>query len=204
MLGLDSGPRGTDLSHLFIATQIRRSDYFALMPASRWPSKEWPASVFAQAVAQLASDLHVNFRILGLPSDRASAELYHECEKLGIAGDSKAVRLETGSKSYGELARTLASSLGIISTDTGLAHLAEAVGKNSFVIFGPLTPDYGFGPWRDQSQSIGKRLWCRPCSKDGRACFRLARRYACLREFSAEEALPALMSWARHQVESQR
>jgi heptosyltransferase-2 len=67
-----------------------------------------------------------------------------------------------------------------------LAHLAEALGTPAKVIFGPTTPDLGFGPWKKESQSIGYSLWCRPCGKDGRYCIQWTKRYRCLKELSPE------------------
>jgi ADP-heptose:LPS heptosyltransferase len=74
-----------------------------------------------------------------------------------------------------------------VGSDTGLAHLAEAVGTPSFMIFGPTRPDLGFGPWHQQSGSIHAEVWCSPCSKDGRHCYRYQDRYACLKKITVQD-----------------
>jgi ADP-heptose:LPS heptosyltransferase len=73
-----------------------------------------------------------------------------------------------------------------LGSDTGLAHLAEAVGTRSRVIFGPTRPELGFGPWRPESLAISLPLACAPCSKDGKTCFRLTSPYLCMRGLSPD------------------
>lgn len=189
--------RGTDLSHLVTTRAAAPTPYFAVMPSSRWESKQWPAPIFAEALQRLSLDLggRARFVILGLPSDQGSAALLRECERRGMGVESN-----IGQRTFAELAQCLAGARGYIGVDTGLAHLAEAVGTDAFVVFGPATPEYGFGPWRAGSRAAGKALWCRPCGKDGRACFRATRRHACVKELSAQEVLPVLGNWARNQL----
>jgi heptosyltransferase-2 len=85
-----------------------------------------------------------------------------------------------GKLSWPALARMMRDSVAVIGGDTGLIHLAEALGTPAVVLYGPTVPEMGFGPWRDESQAVGADLWCRPCGKDGRYCYRPVRRYHCL------------------------
>jgi heptosyltransferase-2 len=191
-----TGDEKPDLSHLAKGSNakwpdgfpepLRTQKYFCVMPASRWRGKEYPAEQFADLLRRLTR-LEI-FRndygtpvVLGAKSDRAShavLQTYKSPAGPAVSG--------IGRWSLAESARVLAGARAILSVDTGLAHLAEAVGTRAWMIFGPTTPELGFGPWRRESLAVASDLWCRPCSKDGRACFRIFDRYACLKRLRAE------------------
>jgi heptosyltransferase-3 len=102
-----------------------------------------------------------------------------------------------GDLSLREVAEILKGAWRYFGNDAGLAHLAEALGVPSFVIFGPTKEDMGFGPWRAESRAIGKPLSCRPCGKDGRYCYRLTQRFGCMKSLEPGEVMaqiPELLS----------
>jgi ADP-heptose:LPS heptosyltransferase len=146
------------------------------MPGSKWRGKCWPASKYVEALRALASgkDARVPV-ILGGPNDESARELERLLEGAGIR-----FKTGVGRWSLGEVAGVLAGSRGYLGNDTGLAHLAEAVGAPAVMVFGPTSPEMGFGPWRAESQAVGTGLWCRPCGKDGRRCYRLKNKYLCM------------------------
>jgi ADP-heptose:LPS heptosyltransferase len=161
-----------------------RSPYLCVMPGSRWQGKRWPVAKFAEA-ARNSGYFPV---ILGGPDDRESYELVRLMIELG-APHLAAI----GKWSLSEVGRILAGSAGYLGNDTGLAHLAEAVGVPSTVVFGPTVPEMGFGPWRAESKTVGKKLWCRPCGKDGRSCYRKnENRFLCMSSLEADEVLARL------------
>ena len=90
----------------------------------------------------------------------------------------------------------LADCVGVVGSDTGLLHLAEAVGTPVVTIFGPTRADFGFGPLDERSKPVEATLWCSPCSKDGTLCFRPVDRFACLSRISAPQVESALRSLA--------
>lgn len=60
----------------------------------------------------------------------------------------------------------------IITHDTGLMHIATALGKEIISIWGNTVPDFGFAPYLPHQNSKMvevKNLSCRPCSKIGYA-----------------------------------
>jgi heptosyltransferase II len=126
---------------------------------------------------------------LGGPDDRESFELVRRLEDAGVRHFSA-----VGERSLPQVARILAGSQGYLGNDTGLGHLAEAVGVGSFVVFGPTTPEMGFGPWRSQSRTIGKDLWCRPCGKDGRFCYRPKNKFLCMTSLDSSEVLAEVLA----------
>lgn len=56
----------------------------------------------------------------------------------------------------------------VMTNDSALSHVAEAVGTPSLVLFGPTVEGFGFSPWRQQSRAFSVDLGCRPCSKHGK------------------------------------
>ncbi|MCC6371046.1 MAG: glycosyltransferase family 9 protein [Bacteroidia bacterium] len=58
----------------------------------------------------------------------------------------------------------------VISSDTGLMHIAAAFGKKIISLWGNTVPEFGMGPYLPQAQNKileVKNLSCRPCSKLG-------------------------------------
>jgi ADP-heptose:LPS heptosyltransferase len=155
------------------------------MPSTKWDGKKWSVKNYVQVL--------VNRQyfpvVLGSHTDAESREL---CKALATAGIPYFSGV--GKWNLTQTASVLAFSKGYFGSDTGLAHLAEAVGVPAHIVFGPTTPEMGFAPWRSDSLAIGKSLLCRPCSKDGRVCFRILNRYSCLKDLSAQTVLEQLDS----------
>lgn len=152
----------------------------AVMPSSRWASKAWPVERY---VNWLERERSQTFGIVvGTSSDQASHELLRVLAERGVlAGNAVA------SWTLADLAWLLTQVDAYVGNDTGLAHLAEAVGTPAGVIFGPTHPEAGFGPRLSGSAAIGVDLFCRPCGKDGRFCQRFWEPRACLTRLSEQQ-----------------
>lgn len=171
----------SDFSLTQLLSQLRGKSYICVMPGSKWDGKKWPVESFAKLLSKLPEKVPV---VMGTSSDPESLELVRLLTSQGIP-----VVSAVGKWSLKEVAQILSGAWRYLGNDTGLGHLAEAVGVPSYVIFGPTREDMGFGPWRPESLAIGKSLACRPCGKDGRYCYRLNQRFACMKSLSAEEVL---------------
>lgn len=166
-----------------------QGDYYCVMPASRWSSKQWPVRRYVELIQTLSQSQPQLGRpvILGTGKDGASRELVALLRAEGLPFVDG-----VGRWTLSEAAGVLSAAKAYLGSDTGLAHLSEALGVRAWVIFGPTVPEMGFGPWREESVSVGKDLWCRPCGKDGRNCHRISQRHACLKELKAHEVLASL------------
>lgn len=165
--------------------QLETKKFIAVMPASRWASKEWGSDRYFQAI-QILRQKRPEFEnwpilVLGRESDRASGELLDLLNAGGIPARSALGELEFRMTAY-----LLQQAKVYLGGDTGLAHLAEAVGTPAIVVFGPTQPDVGFGPWRPESRSVQATVICSPCSKDGRPCYRLGQPYECFKRIQPE------------------
>ncbi|HYX39318.1 MAG TPA: glycosyltransferase family 9 protein [Oligoflexus sp.] len=72
-----------------------------------------------------------------------------------------------GKLSLWETALALKDTDGLLCNDSGLLHIAEAVGTPVAALFGPTVEAFGFPPWRPESKAFSSLLGCRPCSKHG-------------------------------------
>ncbi len=167
--------------------ELQRKAYVAVMPASRWSTKEWETGRYVEVLQALHRDRGLIPLILGRRGDGACVRLLQELRNRGIP-----FRETLEEQEFKVTAVLLKHAAFYLGSDTGLAHLAEAVGTGSRVIFGPTRPSLGFGPWREESRSISLPLSCAPCSKDGRRCLRVTSPYHCLRKLSAETVLKEL------------
>ena len=152
----------------------------ALAPGAAWPEKVWPR--FAELVRLLPPELHL--LILGGPGEEAA------CRELGAQAAGPAV-VYAGDRPLPRVAAALARGRALVSGDTGLAHLAEAVGRPTRVLFGPTVEAFGFAPRRADSMILQEDLPCRPCSLHGRRPCRLGDR-RCLARLEPVRVLRSL------------
>ncbi len=155
---------------------LQSKQYVAAMPASRWPSKEWRVSGYVEVLSELYRTRQWIPLVLGRTSDLPCVALVKGLKDAGVPVVDALEEPE-----FRNTAVLLKHAVSYLGSDTGLAHLAEAVGTSSRVIFGPTRPELGFGPWRPESVAISLPLSCAPCSKDGRTCYRISDPYLCMR-----------------------
>lgn len=75
-----------------------------------------------------------------------------------------------GTFSLSQSASIIRQAEWVISSDTGLMHIASAFNKKIISIWGNTIPEFGMAPWRPHPESRIleiKKLECRPCSKLG-------------------------------------
>ncbi len=157
---------------LVVAAAKTGDGYIAVFPSSAWPSKEWP--YFEELVLKWKGKKR--FLFLGGSKDLI-------CDHLAKRTGGRSLR---GQTSVRESMAIVANADWVIGNDTGFLHVAEALGKNVMMVEGPTHPSLGFSSFREQSIVVGKDLWCRPCSKSGKICYRWGSR-ACLKQLSPEE-----------------
>lgn len=156
----------------------------ALSPGAGFFTKRWPVEYFAE-VAKEISDRGNFVVILGGPQDQILAEQIQE----GLGRNCVSL---AGQTSLLITAAILKKSRVLISNDTGLMHMAEAVGVPLVAIFGSTTRELGFFPQLKTSRVIeNANLQCRPCSHLGKSkCPR--GHFLCMREIKPEQVIAAL------------
>ena len=184
------GNERPDLKHLIEGcletsseSPLNNRKYICVMPGSNWPGKTWSAEKYLKVLRNV--DLLPV--IMGTQRDPESLRLVELCSKSGMDHYSG-----VGKWTLPEVAKVLSKAEAYIGSDTGMAHLAEAVGTDVLVIYGPTSPGLGFEPWRAGSRTIGSKAWCRPCGKIGNRCYRPFARHQCLKELDPSQVLCVL------------
>jgi ADP-heptose:LPS heptosyltransferase len=73
-----------------------------------------------------------------------------------------------GRLSLWETAVALSETSCLLSNDSSLGHIAEAVDTPTAILFGPTVEAFGFAPRMRQSRAFSTPIGCRPCSKHGK------------------------------------
>ncbi len=149
----------------------------ALAPGAVGPSKRWPSAAYAALARRLLAD-GLAVWVLGGPDETSLAAAI-------VAGT--AARDLTG-HDLRDAILALASASVAISNDSGLLHVAAALGTPSIGLFGPTSP-WHWAPLNELAATVQSRgeLACRPCH---RPVCRLAH-HRCMREITPEEVVVA-------------
>ena len=93
------------------------------------------------------------------------------CKDISLINDS--VVDYSGKTDLRRAMALISLSDSVFGSDTGLLHIAEALGKHVSMILGPTSTETGGGVSLKESINIEKDIWCRPCSQNGKQkCYR--------------------------------
>jgi heptosyltransferase-2 len=154
-----------------------RRPVVALAPGAVGPSKRWPSASYAALTRRLLAEGFAVW-VLGGPDEKALAT--------EIVGDTDARDL-TG-RDLRDAILALASASAAVSNDSGLLHVAAALGTPSIGIFGPTSP-WHWAPLNPLAATMETKqtLDCRPCHKP--TC-RL-RHHLCMHQIEPDEVFAA-------------
>lgn len=143
---------------------FEKRNLVVIAPGAAHPPKQWPAEKFLAVARGLIERHGAHILWTAVASDKLADEsrraMGENCTEL--------VDLPID-----QLAPILAKAQVVISNDSGLMHLASAVGTPVVAIFGPTHPSLGFEPRGMHDQIIQVEEYCRPCSLHGKKpCFR--------------------------------
>jgi heptosyltransferase II len=137
---------------------------------ARWPTKVVPPTLWHAILEKLDGDCFNNVSLFGLDSDRSEMEAFSQAMR--AARPTRRIQIECGRPLREVMVKTAACSV-FVSSDSGLMHLATALGVPSFGLFGPTHPALGFGPVGPKDRAFHAGTWCSPCHRHGAApCFR--------------------------------
>jgi heptosyltransferase-2 len=149
----------------------------ALAPGAVGPSKRWPAASYSDVARQLTAQ-GIAVWVLGGPDEKPLAtQIIADAGPL--AGDL------TGSDLRGAILALAAADVAI-SNDSGLLHVAAALGTPAVGIFGPTSP-WHWAPLNPIAAAVQApvRLDCQPCHKP--TC--RMQHHRCMRDISADQVL---------------
>ncbi|HXH04227.1 MAG TPA: glycosyltransferase family 9 protein [Candidatus Competibacteraceae bacterium] len=119
--------------------------WLALAPGANWPPKRWPAARFAELARALADTVD-GVVLLGSQADQA------DCRAIAAGLPLPAVNL-SGQTGLLAAAAVLERCALFVGNDSGLGHLAAAVGIPTVTVFGPGQP-LRYHPWGLRSRYL--------------------------------------------------
>ena len=127
----------------------------AMMPGAEYgPAKRWPLERYGELAKQLTA-AGKQVWVFGSAKEQALGE---EIMKAAGAG----VQNLCGSTKLGDVVDLLSLCESAVSNDSGLMHIAAAVGIKLIALYGSSTPDYT-PPLSDKAEVVYLRLECSPC-----------------------------------------
>ena len=152
----------------------------AFAPGAVGPSKRWPVDSYAELARELSRE-GIAVWVLGSPNEsplaaeivRAAGPAAHDLTSPNLRNAIMALRLASAA----------------VSNDSGLLHVAAAIGTPTIGIFGPTSP-WLWAPLNPLAAIIETKteVPCRPCHKP--TCRLLHHR--CMRDISTAQLLPAV------------
>jgi heptosyltransferase-2 len=160
----------------------------AVAPGAAHATKRWPAQHW-QALIDRIIGQGKDVVIVGGAADQPLATA------LTLKGAGRVVSA-AGHFGLQETGAVVERSATLVSGDTGVMHIATAVGTPVVALFGPTVKEFGFFPYTPASRVIELDLSCRPCSSKGGARCPLGH-HRCLVDIGPEIVLAALSgSWS--------
>ena len=155
-----------------------------LCPGSEYgPAKRWPSEHFA-ALARKALQHGLEVWIFGSDKDRPAAA---EIGRLAGCG----CRDFSGRTTLAEAVDLLSLTEIVVSNDSGLMHVAAALDKRLWAIYGSSDPGFS-PPLNRRARVLWQHLECAPCF--AREC-RFGH-YRCLKEISPERVAAEIGEWS--------
>jgi lipopolysaccharide heptosyltransferase II len=155
----------------------------AIAPGAAHATKRWPLEHWQELTRRLVRQGgHVV--VIG---GRDDAPLGSELARTAPSQVFNAV----GQFQLQETGALLKRASAVVSGDTGVMHMATAVGVPVVALFGPTVRPFGFFPYTNQALVLELALGCRPCtSKGGPRC--PLGHHRCLRDITPELVHEAL------------
>jgi ADP-heptose:LPS heptosyltransferase len=130
-------------------------------PGTLLPSKRWPPERFATIGDRLVEGYAARVILIGAQSDATltqsvRAAMKHEVLDL------------TAQLSFGQLGALYQRCALMVGNDSGVMHLANAVGTPVVALFGPSDPRV-YGPYDARSLALWHEVGCNPCFQNGHA-----------------------------------
>jgi heptosyltransferase-2 len=121
------------------------------------PAKRWPTSHFAQ-LSKTIRQQHPDAQIILLGSGKDKAV----CDE--IVAMVPEVRNLAGATTLGDAIALIAHADAVVSNDSGLMHIACALGRAAVVIYGPTSMEHT-PPSSALAKALSLRLDCAPCQQ---------------------------------------
>lgn len=131
-----------------------------IAPGAQWANKRWEPESFARVADKLAEHFHYNVVLLGGKGD---VEICQKVQQFM----SHTCFVVAGKPSLMQSAALISMADLVITNDTGMLHMTQALGISVVAVFGPTTKELGFFPIPTRSKVAETDIKCRPCTQKG-------------------------------------
>ncbi len=145
------------------------------------PAKIWPAAYFAE-VANVYLSQGWQVWLLGSPNDREAGQT------ISSLTQDQCINF-IGKTTLAAAIDLLSLSQAVVCNDSGMMHIAAALGKTVVAVFGSTSPQFT-PPLGDRAQVLQLKLACQPCFQ--RTC--RYDHYNCLKQLKPQQVLSALQA----------
>jgi heptosyltransferase-2 len=132
----------------------------AVAPGARWKTKQWPVERYAAAARELAARHDAAIVLLGDCHDRPLVQAFRQHVAVPVIDT-------VGQLPLMQTAAVLQQCRLLLCNDSGLMHMAAALGVPVVAVFGPTVKAFGFYPFQAAAQVVSHPLACRPCTTKG-------------------------------------
>ena len=154
-----------------------------LAPGAGFFTKMWPMAYWRKLLPELLAKYPHRFVLIGGRDERNMVK--------ALEIDDRVINM-AGRLSLLESAVLIRRADALICNDSGVMHMASAVGTPMVAIFGSTTRHLGFFPFRARVEILeNNSQWCRPCSHVGRPSCPLLH-FNCMRAITPDRVQKAL------------
>ena len=162
-------------------------DYYCIAVGAAWETKQIPRAKIQEVLDGLHPD---NVILLGGPNE------VHLAKELTLG--PKVINL-IGQLTITESGAVIEKAKALLSGDTGVMHIAAALGTSIVAVFGSTHPEMGYAPYCADNQKLPviiqhPTLKCRPCTKHGKSSCPKGH-FKCMEELEMSDVLRALISF---------
>jgi len=157
--GLDYFIPPEEITEFSVSIPELPKSYIVIVVGGGHYTKQIPIGI----IQQIIDSLNCSIMLLGGSEDVVKAN------QLKISGKKNCINF-VGKLSVNESAEIIRNSSLVVSSDTGLMHIAAAFNKKIISVWGNTVPEFGMYPYNSKENSTifeVKGLKCRPCSKIG-------------------------------------
>jgi len=175
-LGIDGEARAR-MDEFLRSCGLEGKGFVGICPAGTWPAKTWAVEKFAALADLIQKELGLKVLILWGPGEK---ELAERMAQLMIS--KGIIACET---SIEEVSAVIKRCALLVSNDSGLKHIAVALGTPTVTIFGPTNPGT-WNPPRPEHRAVYAEIDCLFCDKNSCGDMR------CMKELDAERVFSAI------------
>ena len=152
-------------------------------------NRRWEPEKYADLIVKLINEKNAKVLIFGGPDE----EKLKENIISRVNSDSV---YNINSSTLVQTAAIIKRSNLFISNDSGLMHIAAAMGRKMVAIIGPTNINY-IHPWQTENKIVSLELDCAPCfyySPKPLTCSRTDIQYKCIKDLSVEKVFDTVES----------